>query len=48
MLQHEINFFRSNQLCSDNQITFIFTVFVINDNNELTLTEIFYRFFNGI
>ena len=42
ILQHEVHFFRSDHLCSRDKITLVLAVFVINNNNELALTEVFY------
>ena len=40
MLEHEVDFVGSDLLCGDNQVAFVLSVFVVNDNHELSLSEV--------
>jgi len=35
ILRHEVNGLRRDLLCSDRQITFVFTVFIVNNDRHL-------------
>ncbi len=40
IFQHEVHIFRCDFLCRDDEVAFVFTVFVIHHNYEFALTEI--------
>ena len=46
--QHKIDLFRSDLFCGDNEISFVFAIFVIDDDQKFSLTKIFNCFFNRV
>ena len=48
LVEHEVHLFGSNLFGGDNEIALIFTVFVINHDQELAVLEIFNGLFNRI
>ena len=41
LLRHEINFFRTAHLRGKGQVAFVFTVFVVDDYDEMTIAKFF-------
>ena len=48
VFQHEVHHFGSDFLGGTNQVAFVLTVFVVNDNDELTFTEVCQSLLNCI
>ena len=48
MFEHEVHFLIVYFLGGDNEVTLIFTVFIIDYDNEFPFLEVFYRVFYAI
>ena len=48
IFQHEVHLLGGDLLCCYYQVSLVFSVFVINNDNELSFSEVFYGFFNSI
>ena len=48
MFQHEVHLLGGNLFGGDNQVAFIFAVFVIHDNHEFSFLEVFYGFLYSV
>ena len=48
VLQHEVHLFGGYQLGGNDEIAFVFAVFVINHNDKIAGLEVFYGFFYRI
>ena len=48
ILQHEVHFLGSDFLGGDNQVALVFTVFVIHNDDKLTVFEVLYGFLYGV
>ena len=41
VLEHEVYLLRGNEFCGSDEVSLVFTVFVVNDNDELSFLEVF-------
>ena len=48
VVHHEVHFIRRYLLRCNDKVAFIFTIFIIHDDQELTFLEVFQGFFNSI
>ncbi len=48
MTDHKANFFLSNLICRNNEVAFVFSIFIIENNDKLTFSYCFQSFFNCI
>ena len=48
MSEHEVDFFRCDALSGDDEVAFVFAVFVVNDDDEISFFEFDYCFLDSI
>ena len=48
ILQHEVHLFCRDHFCGDDEVAFVFTVFVINYDDKFTLSKVFNGFLYSV